>query len=523
MRIVEGEELTEKIHYISPDDHNNDDRTVMEVILKEPIKPKHSIEIKINFTLTIPEIFSYTGHEDDYFFMGQWFPKIGVLQQNGKWNCHQYHKHSQFFSDFGEYKIGLTIPERYIIGATGNLTKKIKNTDGTYTFIFEEKNIHDFAWVAYPYFKEIVEKIKLKGNREETKIVLLLSPHHDKAAPKYLKALKFAMQFYAENIFPYPYKTITLVDPPMKAWKSSRQEYPTLSTLGYLFFLPECIKYTETITIHQFGHQYWYGMVGTDEVREAWLDEGINTFFEIEILEKYFKDSKSYIDSSFFGISSLQYHRYNYLSLPSVDRVNQYSWKFLNKSSYTGNVSSKAGILLRSLKNHVGQNKMMDFFRLYAKKYKYKNPTTEDFIKTFTQFMGSDYSWVFDQFITGDKNLDHAIHSIESDQIQSNPDRYRNEVIILRNEGFFPVEILIKLKSGEEIKHFWKEKETWKKIIFEHNSPIDYAIIDPQYKIPLDKNILNNSKVFLPSKRGIHKLAAKLGFLFQNFLSFLFL
>lgn len=519
MRIVEGEELTAKINYISQDDQNKEDRTVMEVYLKEPVKPYHSIEIKISFTLTIPEIISLTGYEDDFFFMAQWFPKIGVLQKDGKWNCHQYHKLSQFFSDFGEYKIALTIPEKYIIGATGNLENKIKNADGTYTFVFEEKNIHDFAWVAYPYFKEIVEKIKLNGNRDETKIILLLSPHHEKAIPKYLNSLKFTMQYYAKHIFPYPYKTITIVDPPLKAWKSAKKEYPTLLSLGYNFFLPDCIRQTEMITIHMFGHQYWYGMIGTDEAKEAWLVEGINSFFEMETMDKYFNNSNSYINLPFLGISCWQYHRYNFLSQPPVDKVNQDPWQFLNNSTYSGNVNSKAGILLRSLKNHVGQKKMMDFFQFYAKKFRYKNPKTEDFINTFNQFMGSDFSWAFNQFILDSKNLDHAIYSVESNQIQANPDRYRNEVILLRNEGYFPVELLIKLKDGREIKQMWEEKNTWKKLTFEDNSAIDYATLDPEHKIPLDKNILNNSKTFKQSKGGIHKLAVKLGFLFQNLLS----
>jgi hypothetical protein len=523
IRIVEGEELTVKMNFISPDDRNNDDRTVMEVFLKEAVKPYQSIDIKINYTLTIPEIFSNTGYEDDYYFMAHWFPKIGVLQQNGKWNCHQYHKFGHSLSDFGEYKVGLTVPEKYVIGATGNLINKSKNTDGTYTFIFEEKNIHDFAWVAYPHFKEIVERIKLKDNKEETKMIILLSPHHNKAASLYLNTIKFAMLFYAKHIFPYPYKTITIVDPPLKAWKSSQNGYPTLLTLDYLFFLPDCIKYSEMITIHQFGRQYWYGMVGNDEVREAWLTEGINTFFDMEIMEKFLNGRNSYIDFPVLRLSSWQYHRYQFLPLLAVDRVKQYSWNFFSKSSYDGNVKSKAGIFLRSLKNHVGQKKMMDFFQFYAKKYKYKHSTTEDFINSFNQFMGSSFTWAFDQFIIGDNNLDHSVYSVESIQTESNPKRYRNEVIVLRNKGFFPVDVLIKLKNGKEIKQYWEKMESWKRMIFEDNSPIDYAILDPQYKIPLDRNLLNNSKTLKSSKTSSLKLTAKLGFLFQNLLSFLFL
>ena len=114
-----GETLTDKIRFISPDDANEDDRTVMEVPLEKPVEPGQSINLKIVFQLTIPEIFARTGQEGDYFFMAQWFPKIGVLQRDGLWNCHQFHKNSEFFADFGRYNVNITLPEEFVLGATG--------------------------------------------------------------------------------------------------------------------------------------------------------------------------------------------------------------------------------------------------------------------------------------------------------------------------------------------------------------------------------------------------------------------
>lgn len=218
IRIVEGEELTPKMEYISPDDQNSQDKTVMEVRLKKSIKPDQSIIIKINYVLRIPEIIFKSGQVEDFFFMSQWYPQLGVLQSDGSWNCHQYHRDSDFFANFSNYEVAITLPEKFTIGATGNLEKKIKNADGTYTFLFMEKNIHDFAWAAYPEFREIAEKIKLKGNRETTKIVLLLSSDDQNEKTQYLESLKFAMKYYAENIFPYPLKKITLVTPPPEGY-----------------------------------------------------------------------------------------------------------------------------------------------------------------------------------------------------------------------------------------------------------------------------------------------------------------
>ena len=516
-----SEALTEKIRFISPDDANEDDRTVIEVPLGTPVEPGQSIELKFVFELTLPQIFARTGQEDDYFFIAQWFPKIGVLQRDGLWNCHQFHKNSEFFADFGEYHVNINLPEKFVLGATGNLLKSEKHVDGTITYTFEEKNIHDFAWTAYPEFQKYTEKINLRGNPQETTIVLLLSPKHTDALERYLSSVKFALEFFAEYIFPYPYKKITVVDPPTEGQNSNGMEYPTLITGGHHSMLPTSVKMVETVTIHEFGHQYWYGIVGSDEFREAWLDEGINSFFELEILEAYFKNSASSINSSIIKIDAWEIKRVLYATLLPGDNVNQYSWLFLNGSQYSNNVYSKAAIFLKSLRNFIGKEKMYDFMKYYAEKY--KHPTTEDFINTFNAFMNEDFSWAFELYINGDSKLDHAVQSVESVKVESNPDKYRNEVVFLRKEGYFPVDLLIKLKNQKEIKSFWKDQKKWKRIVFYDSSPIEYAAIDPGYKLLLDYNFLNNSKMCSPDKSFIKRLSLKFGFFFQNLMGSLVL
>ncbi|MCK4836057.1 MAG: hypothetical protein KAT17_05445, partial [Candidatus Aminicenantes bacterium] len=212
-----------------------------------------------------------------------------------------------------------------------------------------------------------------------------------------------------------------------------------------------------------------------------------------------------------------------YLSRLNVEKINQFSWEFIDGATYRGTVCSKAGILLQSLRNHLGEKRIMDFFRFYADKFKFRHPTTSDFIKTFNHFMGEDLSWVFEQFVNGNINLDHSVYTVKSTRINRHPEKYRNEIIFLRKEGYFPVELLIKLKDGKEIKYYWKERENWKKIILENDSPLEYAAIDPKFKILLDKNIFNNSKAGKISSDAITKIAVKFGFYFQNLLSFLFL
>jgi hypothetical protein len=521
IRQIGGGELTGNIRFVSPDDNNPEDRTVMELKLEEPVPPGQILRLKMEFVLTIPQIFFRTGAEDDYFFMGQWFPKIGVLQSNGQWHCHQFHHNSEFFADYGTYRVWLSVPEIFVVGATGNLINTEKNADNTITYLFEEENIHDFAWTAYPHFTKITETVQLKGGGEATTIELLLSPGHGAAKHRYLNSVKFALHFFAEHIYPYPYKKITVVDPPLPGRYSRGMEYPTLITGGYIDMIPGFFKLTEAVTIHEFAHEYWYGIIGTDEFREAWLDEGVTSFFEMEIMDEYFKDTYSVLDSPLLKVNDWETQRVIYTYLLPVDPVDQYSWKFLNRFHYFGNVYAKAAIFLRSLKNLIGKDRMYNFFKYYAEKYKFKHPSSEDFIDTFNTFMNEDFSWAFDQFIKGEKGLEHAVHSVESVKIAAKPDMYKNEVVLVRTEGYFPVEWLIIFENGKEIRSVWRTREKWKKIVLDDPSPIKYAAIDPLNKVPLDRNILNNSKVRKPTTSGIKRLSMKIGFFFQNLLGLL--
>jgi len=111
-------DLTPLKHVIAPDDGNPDDQTVMAVPLPQPIAPGVGLTIEVKWTAHVPRTFSRTGAIGNYFFIAQWFPKLGVLQDDG-WNCHQFHFSTEFFSDYGVYDVRLTVPATWVVGATG--------------------------------------------------------------------------------------------------------------------------------------------------------------------------------------------------------------------------------------------------------------------------------------------------------------------------------------------------------------------------------------------------------------------
>ena len=266
-----GQDITDSIRYIQPDDDNELDRTVISVALPEPVPPGESITIEVDFESKLPEIIARTGwkrKDNDSLFVlaGQWFPKLGVYEipgqryvphsaPSGKWSTHQFHANSEFYADFGSYTVDITVPDHYKVGATG---KKVdESSDGVYrTVTYEADDVHDFAWTASS------DLLEYEDTWEHVTLRLFIQPEHVAQVKRHFEAAKIGLKYFADWVGPYPYDTLTLVD---GIGGSNGMEYPTFITCGTIYKLPKWIRALELVTIHEFGHQYFYGMLASNE------------------------------------------------------------------------------------------------------------------------------------------------------------------------------------------------------------------------------------------------------------------
>jgi hypothetical protein len=263
-------DLTSQIRYIAPDDGNAADRTVMSVPASAPIQPNETVEIEIEWTSKIPRPFARTGYIDDYYFIAHWFPKIGVLEDRG-WNTHQFHAVTEFYADYGVYEVGITVPQGFVVGASGRQYQRSDNADGTATHRYRSEDIHDFAWTASPRFIEARRIFEHAGlNRVEMR--LLLQPEHRGQEARHFDAAAGTLRWFGEWFGAYPYDHLTIVDPAFQSG-SGGMEYPTLLTAGTRWLAPVAVTVPESVTIHETAHQWWYGVVGTNEFESAWMDE----------------------------------------------------------------------------------------------------------------------------------------------------------------------------------------------------------------------------------------------------------
>ena len=525
LEVVGMGDLTSQMRFVAPDDGNPEDRTVFEAKLPRAIAPGESVKFRIVFHDQFGEVYARTGYKRDFIMGAQWFPKIGVWWQ-GKWNCHQFHATTEFFADFGTFDVKLTLPQNEIVGASGVETGNVKNSDGTKTLTFHGEDIHDFAWTAEPQYR-IYEGDSV-GSLGHTKIRLLMQPGHARQAERHMRVMKETMARFDRWYGPYPYPQITVVDPPHGGSEAGGMEYPMLITGDTTWWLPDGIRLVELVVEHEFGHQYWYGMVATNEFEDAWLDEGINSYTECKVLDDIFGKDKSALD--LWGITGgddgLQ--RDTYLSATDRDPLTRPAYEYLNYASYGDVTYGKSATVLLTLEKVIGEETLQRALRAYFLKYRFKHPTSEDFLKTVEEVSGQDLRWFYDQAVYGTQLLDYEILRANSDvtdwdrssksELDARRELFQTSVVVHRKGDFvFPVDVQVQFENGETATEHWDGKDRWHRFSYLKNTRILSAQVDPAYAIPLDKDFYNNSVL----KPGDHAARNKLTHYWIVFVQFL--
>ena len=408
-----GADLTKSIEFIHPDDANADDQTVIRVPLAKPVKPGETIELQIEFKTKFPRVFARTGYAGTFLLAGQWFPKIGV-RETTEWNCHQFHANSEFFADYGRYDVDLTVPSNEVIGATGELTNKTANAvDKTTTYTFHQENVHDFAWTIQPDYLKL-ERV-FSADREvspnelnavmkrhnipagearltDVKVTLLLQPEHASQTERHFKAAFNAIKWFGLWYGHYPHRMLTVVDPPHNGGGAGGMEYPTFITAGTSWLTAANDGSPEGVVVHEFGHQFWQGQVGTNEFEAAWMDEGFNTYSTGKIVDLAYGRMRLPLTafgipmgwySSMPSINTLEENRAAYLGIgPKLDDLARSAWQYRSSSSYGENSYMRPALMLSTLENLLGSETMERVMRTYQQRYRYRHPTAPDFVRT---------------------------------------------------------------------------------------------------------------------------------------------
>ncbi len=516
--MANGTDLTDSMEYVHPDDDNEDDKTVIQVTLSEPVLPGDTIKLDVRFRTRLPEPpVARSGAKKEYFFAAQWFPKIGVYEE-GEWNCHQYHHASEFYADFGVYNVSITVPKDNVVGATGVEVEVKDNEDGTATHVYHAEDVHDFVWTTSPRFMEFT------GKEDDVDIRVLMQPWHRGQGERHLEAARLAVRYFQDWYGDYPFPNLTVVDPRRGARATGGMEYPTLITAGTFLGIPKGVRTVEMVIIHEFGHNFWYHMVASNEFEEAWLDEGINTYSEIRIVEDIYGKG-SLLDLPGLKVEDRTMRRFSYSMAPDYDPVVKNAWDYYSRTTYGAMVYSKAALMLVTLENHLGGEVMQQIMRTYFEEYRFRHPHTRDFIEVAERVSGRDLDWFFSQALYSNAVLDYCVSCIESKEkpdgkgydytlsidgeergeksVDGNKEvkLYQSKVKVRRLGGFrFPMEIEMTFEDGETVRESWDGKAPWREFEYVREEKLVKAEVDPDEKVALDVNFKNNQKTLKEQK-----------------------
>lgn len=485
MKTEDGLSLMHRMQYVQPDDGNMKDTTLIKVRLPKPVKGGESITLHTRFEVKLPKIFARMGTADQFVMAGQWFPKLSVYEPVGTrgrtnegWNLHQYHGNSEFYADFGIYSVRIRVPETYKVAATGFPTQQAVVKNGEKIYQFYADDVHDFAWSASPDFVYAEEPFSAP-NVPGVRIKLYLDPAHEDLKERYFYAAKAALSNYSKWFGPYPYSTLSIVVPPKSGNGAGGMEYPTLvtafgaddSTPGYDL---------ERTVVHEIGHQYFYGMVASNEFEEAWLDEGFTSYAEDKVMEQE------------YGLIPNLPVQSGLITSPAP--LTQNSWKFDSQNQYAANVYTRGKLVLLGIEQQVGAKTMERILSTYVKKYRFKHPTSSDFQKVVEQVTRTSWTDYFNQYVYGDGMADFAVEKITIHPILKDGQTLYESSVTVQKKGseYKKVPVLIMFEDGKTMTKEWdgsKERITYK---LTYTSPVSWAMTDPLYTIVLENHHMNN-------------------------------
>jgi len=462
----DGTELEQEYPY--------DDETLMRVALPEPVAPGETVVVEVAFEAQLPRVFARTGWADEgeFVMVGQWFPKLGVWEGEEGWNAYVFHANSEFYADFGTYQVEITLPEGWVVGATGAEETRLTGDPGTVTYVYSAENVIDFAWSASPNFEEYREQL---GN---VSLRILHYPEQGGTLERVRDATVGAFQLYETWYGEYGrglYDQLTVIIVPPDAGGAGGMEYPQLFTVGVMGgYLPGCVRLTEVETVHELGHQWFQSVVATNEAEDPWLDEGFTDYVSVRAMESLYGNV---LDCLGWELSYLAMRRAEYVQEPQVTMAGR-AWDL---DAYSIATYSKPAIALTTLQQLVGEEAMLDFMQSYYERYAFAHPDTEDVREVMAESLSEGTAaWFFEQLVYGDGTFDAYVDALEGNE----------GAVERRGELCVPSEVQWQYAESPPIDADWACEEP--ELDFTGSDPLVGIQINPEEKPPLDLNHLND-------------------------------
>ena len=354
----------------------------VKLLLPKPLFPGQTVTVSTPFYVKLPAIYSRAGFANGGYQITQWYPKPAVYDRKG-WHPMPYLDQGEFYSEFGNFNVRITAPDAFVIAASGKeIAKQI--TDNKQTLSFELMNAHDFAWFAHKDFLIKKDSITLHG--ETVQLLNYYLPAHADAWKNSMAFTKNAVESKSNLIGNYPYSVLTVVDDVGN--NPGGMEYPTITVLS----ASGDEKNLEHLIFHEVGHNWFYGILASNERAFPWMDEGMNTYYDGK-MKTVLADTTDAASKSFFQRKMPQ--NAAALLLGSIlklktDQTIDGDASAFSSINYGLIAYEKAAQWMNALEKKVGATTFENIMKAYFAEWKFKHPYPEDFKAVAEQISKTD-------------------------------------------------------------------------------------------------------------------------------------
>ena len=409
--------------------------------LSEPLASGNSIVIKTPFTLKIPDSFSRLGHVGESYQMTQWYPKPAVYDRDG-WHPMPYLDMGEFYSEFGNFDVKITLPENYVMGATGVLQTDTEkeflaqkviesnqklaalnpvfilqkdtfptSSSKTKTLHYTADRVHDFAWFADKRFMVQNDSVALASGKRVETWAYFTKTEVNLWKDEAINYLNRSVKFYSDLVGEYPYPHATAVQSALSA--GGGMEYPMITVIG----LSGTAQALDEVITHEVGHNWFYGILASNERDHPWMDEGLNSYYDHRYRDQYYTKNRFTDDEEelFFKNSPIDLLELGYLHQArrkedQAPDTHSDDFKYIN---YWLGAYEKPAIAFRWLEKYLGTEKFDEAMSGFYDAWKFRHPQPEDLRKYLENATGKKLNWLFDNLINGVEHQDYAIQDIE--------------------------------------------------------------------------------------------------------------
>lgn len=421
---------------------------IAKVNLLKPLKPGQKTVISTPFRVKLPSgNISRLGHIGQSYQITQWYPKPAVYDRNG-WHQMPYLNQGEFYSEYGSFDVEITLPENYVVGATGDLQtqsewafldEKVKTTEERMKEVDDQKksgrgntpfpasssivktlryvqsNVHDFAWFADKRYEVLRGQVGMPHSKKLVTTWAMFVPHNAHLWKDAIEYLNDGTYYYSLWNGDYPYSQVTAVDGTISA--GGGMEYPNVTVIGNAGSALQL----EIVIVHEVGHNWFYGILGSNERVHGWMDEGLNTLNEVRYIQTKYPENTYLADmvaNGKFNFHGLCYHDFNDVTVRSVaalgidQPIETHSAEF-RSINYGVIMYQKTGLVFDYLKYYLGEELFDTSMRAYYDDWKFKHPQPEDIRKSLEKASGKDLGWLFNELIETTQQADFKIQRVK--------------------------------------------------------------------------------------------------------------